>query len=212
MKANFLFIIIFISSTINCFSQVKQRTTNLQQNKIIASPVTQPKAKAVSPVTNNKVMLDAHKDMTIQVDRTNATLLDVFAYVYTGFDDDLGCGKDGDTHWSFGLFDENDKPIASFHDDSDNDIYEPTTGRTVKMHIDDQAKFSDFTSTNSGRIHVNIAPNGHDTWDFEKLALTFDFINPNFTLKISLAPGVLSQDHRDADLYFYYDGNNFVPR
>ena len=80
-------------------------------------------------------MLDAHKDMTIQVDRTNATLLDVFAYVYTGFDDDLGCGKDGDTHWSFGLFDENDKPIASFHDDCDYDIYDPTTGRTVKMHM-----------------------------------------------------------------------------
>ena len=44
------------------------------------------------------------------------------------------------------------------------------------------------------------------------LDLTFDFINPNFTLKISLAPGVLTQDHRDVDLYFYYDGNNFVPR
>lgn len=212
MKANFLLTVILFISTINCFSQAIQRTTNLKQNKTITTPVKQPKAETVSPVTSNKVLLDTHKNMTIPVDKTNATLLDVFAYVYTGFDDDLGCGKDGDTHWSFGLFDENDKPIASFHDDSDNDIYDPLTGRTVKMHIDNQAKFSDFTNTNSGRIHVNIAPNGHDTWDFEKLTLTFDFINPNFTLKISLAPGVLSQDHRDVDLYFYYDGNNFIPR
>jgi hypothetical protein len=145
--------------------------------------------------------------------RANAGLTDIFAYVTTGSNDlgnGWGCNKDPDTHWSFGLFDENDNPVASFHDDSNNDEYAPASSVTVKMHIDKQVKFSDFA--NGGHIHVNIAPNGNDSWCFDQLALTIGFANPNFTIKINLFPGLLSQDHRDVDLYFYYDGQNFILR
>jgi hypothetical protein len=41
---------------------------------------------------------------------------------------------------------------------------------------------------------------------------TLDFLNPNSAQKISWQGFRLSQDKRDIDLYFMYDGKNLVVR
>jgi len=60
-------------------------------------------------------------------------------------------------------------------------------------------------------IHVNIAPNGNDTWGTTKFVLVIDFQNPNSTQTISWDGFRLSEDKRDIDFYFKYDGKNLVP-
>uniref|UniRef100_UPI0035BBF1EE hypothetical protein n=1 Tax=Mucilaginibacter sp. TaxID=1882438 RepID=UPI0035BBF1EE len=104
-----------------------------------------------------------------------------------------------------------EKPITRFHDDSDNDEYEQgsTTG-PLKMHVDNAAVFGDFS--NRGHVHINIAPNGNDTWSIVQFSLSLDFLDPKTSQKITWGSMTLSQDKRDVDLYFYYDGNQFVPR
>lgn len=209
----------FIMSLIVCSLPAWSQSapaTNLSSKK---TPLVQPKSVVATQVTNHNVPLDTaktkimvgHQNINIPADRSNAQLLDVTGEVSSDGDSfDNSWGKDADTHWSFGLFDHNDKPVASFHDDSDNDKYNDADVISVKMHLDNPATLKDFTPI--GRIHVNIAPNGHDTWHFKQLKLTFDFINPNFTLQVSVYPGTMSQDHRDVDLIFAYDGQNFKSR
>ena len=76
--------------------------------------------------------------------------------------------------------------------------------------MDNSVLFSQFG--NGGHVHINIAPNGNDTWDIAQFTLTLDFVNPKLSQTITWPDITLSQDHRDADLYFIYDGQNFVPR
>lgn len=168
-------------------------------NPAIAPKMTQGVTPAPKVTT-----LDAHKNMSgLKVDSSKAQLLDVFIQILNGYD-----GKDHDTHWSTGLFDQHDNPISSFHDDSNTDEYVGGTWvGSLKMHSDRAATFGDFA--NAGRFHINIAPNGNDTWQFG-FFVTLDFINPKFSKTISWGNVTVSQDKRDADLFFAYDGSNFV--
>src|SRR5580704_16063960 len=99
---------------------------------------------------------------------SKASLLDAFVTVSTGtstqtFPVTSGDNKDPDTHWSCGIFDQNGRPISSFHDDSNTDEYvEGSITGPLQMHIDNAAVFGDFS--NGGHLHINIAPNGNDTW------------------------------------------------
>ncbi len=142
-------------------------------------------------------------------------MLDAFIYVSTGTTHILGTGindnKDPDTHWSCGIFDQSDRPITSFHDDSNSDEYPSGyTTPALKMHIDNAANFGDFS--NGGRLHINIAPNGHDTWNISQFVIVLDFQNPRIAQRINWNNISLSQDKRDIDLPFYYDGKSFRPR
>ena len=103
--------------------------------------------------------------------------------------------KDRDTHWSCGVFDQNEKQVTDFHDNSDNDEYiaGSTTG-PLKMNMDNSVLFSQFG--NGGHVHINIAPNGNDTWEIAKFTLTLDFVNPKLSQTISWPAITLSQDHR----------------
>jgi hypothetical protein len=151
---------------------------------------------------------------------SNATLLDAFVTVTTGtsaqyFPVTSGDNKDDDTHWSCGIFDQNGRPITSFHDDSNTDEYtQGTVTGPLQMHIDNSAVFGDFA--NNGHIHVNIAPNGNDTWGTTKFVLVMDFRpaggGSNFSQRISWDGFRLSQDKRDIDFYFMSDGKNLVAR
>jgi hypothetical protein len=160
---------------------------------------------------------NSNQNITIKVDSAKASLFDAFITVETGisastFPISSGSNKDADTHWSCGIFDQNERPISSFHDDSNSDEYtEASITGPLKMHIDNAAIFGDFS--NGGHLHINIAPNGNDTWDIDNFKLTIDFLNPKITKTIEWKRGIsLSQDKRDIDLYFVYDGKNFVPR
>ncbi len=192
-----------------------------------ATTKTQPKTAAVNPVIRQKTTTKAStlpvktlqsntsQNMTIKVDSAKATLNNVYFSLETG----LHVGKlfansynkDPDTHWSCGLFDQNENPITSFHDDNDNDEYaEMSTTGPLKMHMDNTATFGDFID--EGHIHINVAPKGNDTWGIGEYTLTLDFVNPKCEKKLTWYNITLSQDKRDVDLYFYYDGKNFVTR
>ena len=146
----------------------------------------------------------------------NAKLLDAFVTVSTGQSaptviSTSNYNKDKDTHWSCGIFDQNGRPITSFHDDSDNDEYaEGTMAGPLQMHIDNAAVLGDFAT--NGHIHINIAPNGNDTWQIGAFTLALDFQNPSLSQKLSWPGFILSQDKRDIDLYFLWDGKNLVVR
>jgi len=203
--------------------KAKIADTSLYQKSIIkTSPINHtPVENTVAPKNNNDLKALPKKENIASVGSSNmqpgkamASLFDLFITVETGTNGGgppSGDNKDPDTHWSCGVFDQNEKPIASFHDDSDNDEYPmASTNGPLKMHLDNGAIFSNFS--NGGHLHINIAPNGNDRWGISQFTLTLDFINPKCSQVISWPLIILSQDHRDADLYFIYDGQNFVPR
>ena len=196
-----------------------------QKNVIKTSPVNHtPMENSVAPKNSSEVKMPAKSGNIASVGSSNmqlgngvASVFDIFITVKTdaygegGFPISSGSNKDADTHWSCGVFDQNEKQIGSFHDDSDNDEYSPgSTNGPLKMHLDNAAIFNNFF--HGGHVHINIAPNGNDQWGIAQFILTFDFTNPNYTKQVSWQNLSLSQDHRDIDLYFIYDGQNFVPR
>jgi hypothetical protein len=64
----------------------------------------------------------------------------------------------------------------------------------------------------NGHIHINIAPNGNDTWQISSFTLALDFQNPSLSQKLTWWNIILSQDKRDIDLYYLWNGKNFVVR
>ncbi|MFI5186171.1 MAG: hypothetical protein ACHQF0_05570 [Chitinophagales bacterium] len=208
----------------------KTLTTNtvLPGNIVKATPITntsktagketQKTNSAATTIETKKDKTSVIKETTVPVapDFSKASLLDAFFTLGTGvsavtFPVSSGDNKDPDTHWSCGVFDQNGKPVASFHDDSNTDEYaQGSKTGPLQMHIDNPAIFRDFS--NGGHLHINIAPNGNDTWVITYFTLTLDFSNPKFTQTIKFYPESLTQDHRDDDLYFVYDGKDLVPR
>lgn len=163
----------------------------------------------------NQLKAIPYKKIPIPPDISKANLLDVFFKLETGMAQVNftfhSYNKDPDTHWSFGIFDQNERSITSFHDDSDNDEYpDGSTTGPLKMTMVNAAVFDDFS--NGGHIHINIAPKGNDEWRMDNFSITLDFLNPKTSQTITWYGLALTQDKRDADLYFYYDGKNFVPR
>ena len=169
MKINFLFIVAFLLVTANCFSQTAAQKKQAEQKKATTKPPT----AVINPIIQQKITTKAStvpvktmqsatgQNMSIKVDSAKATLNSVYFSLETG----LHVGKlfansynkDPDTHWSCGLFDQNENPITSFHDDNDNDEYaEMSTTGPLKMHMDNTATFGDFI--NEGHIHINVAP------------------------------------------------------
>lgn len=146
----------------------------------------------------------------------NAKLIDAFVTVNTGYGpvsvlSSPDYGKDKDTHWSCGIFDQNGRPVTSFHDDSNTDEYpQGSTKGPLQMHIDNAAVLGDFAS--NGHIHINIAPNGNDTWVLSSFTLEIDFQNPSSSQKLTWSNITMSQDSRDVDLYFLWNGKNLVTR
>lgn len=205
-------------------------TSLINKNVIKVSAINhRPEENTVAPKNNNIVKMPSTKTNIASVGSSNmqfgnglASLFDIFITVETGSNDinslgliGSGDNKDPDTHWSCGVFyfdqNGNEKQVTDFHDNSDNDEYAlgSITG-PLKMNMDNKALFNQFG--NGGHLHINIAPNGNDTWIITKFTLTLDFVNPKVSKAITWQYITLSQDHRDADLYFIYDGENFVPR
>ena len=192
-------------------------TTNTSKPTVLETQKSN-SAITAAPITGKKtkIIVINEKRIPIPPDLSKASLLDAFVSVSTGYTNPAvimlsNYNKDPDTHWSCGIFDQNERPITSFHDDSNTDEYpENSTAGPLKMHIDNTAVFDDFST--DGHIHINIAPNGNDTWSITNFTLTLDFINPNITQKLTWTNIELSQDKRDIDLSFYYDGKNLVTR
>ncbi len=206
-----------------------EKTVIPQANIVKASSATNNAKPAVMETKNNhtaNIVSVAPKKVTIipiketrnpvAPDLSKASLLDAFVTVATGMSSQTfpvtsGDNKDADTHWSCGTFDQNGRPVTSFHDDSNSDEYaQGSITGPLQMHIDNAAAFGDFS--NGGHLHINIAPNGNDTWGITQFTLALDFLNPNSAQKITWQGFTLSQDKRDIDLYFMYDGKNLVVR
>ena len=163
----------------------------------------------------NQLKVIPYKKVPIPPDISKASLLDVFFKLQTAMAQVNftfhSYNKDPDTHWSFGIFDQNERSITSFHDDSDNDEYpDGSITGPLKMSMVNAAVFGDFS--NGGHIHINIAPKGNDEWRMDNFSITLDFLNPKTSQTITWYGLLLTQDKRDADLYFYYDGKDFVAR
>jgi hypothetical protein len=203
-------------------------TSLYQKNIIKTSPINHtPEQNTVIPKNNSDLKLLPKKENIASVGSSNmqagkamASLFDIFISIKTGTFAGSGTSLDGDnkdrdTHWSCGVFDfdqnGNEKQVTDFHDNSDNDEYTAAsiTG-PLKMNMDNSVLFNQFG--NGGHVHINIAPIGNDTWEIDQFTLTLDFVNPKLSQTITWPGIMLSQDHRDADLYFIYDGQNFVPR
>ncbi len=155
------------------------------------------------PLCVPKAMDNASLDCSGNSNDANAT----YAVIQTG--NNSGDNKDPDTHYSFGIFDNNSRPIASFHDDSNNDPYnEGTTSPSLYLNSQNSAAFKDFVGGAGGRVHINIAPNGHDTWNIGSFSLFLKFTNPTSTQKLTWTGINLSEGQRDIDLNFMYDKNS----
>lgn len=237
MKPIFLCLSILLLGT-NAFSQIPQKRnmqkaksdtipkvmvakTVLPKTNIVKTPATTNTSKptvletqksnsaiTAAPITGKKNKIIVINETRVP-DYSRSSLLDAFFTLETGTC--LSCNKDADTHWSCGIFDQNGRPVASFHDDSNTDEYaEGSTTGPLKMHIDNAAIFGDFA--NGGHLHINIAPNGNDAWRMAYFTVAFDFLNPKFSQQLTWFGIDLGQDKRDIDLSFYYDGKNLITR
>lgn len=196
----------------------KEETTALRNPNLVAANSVNPKSTADVSSIRNPNLVPA-KPATVTPPAPNilqAKLLDAFVTVSTGQSavaviTTANYNKDPDTHWSCGTFDVNGRPVSSFHDDSNTDEYpEGSVNGPLQMHIDNPAVLGDFAT--NGHLHINIAPNGNDTWQISAFTLALDFQNPSLSQKISWSNITLSQDKRDIDLYFLWDGKNLVAR
>lgn len=215
-----IFSLVILFTTFTSYSQIAAKK-QMQQNapsrmSMAQKTVVTPSAQEItmkSKNTGTKIIAGPPIHI-VPLTLAKATLQDAFLSVTTGGGNIMLTGtndnKDPNTHWSCGLFDGNETDVTSFHDDSNNDEYANGSKRVLKMHIDKSALFGDFES--SGHIHINIAPVGHDTWFISDFTITLDFLEPKNSQKITWNNIKLDQDNRNVDLYFYYDGNNFVPR
>lgn len=219
MKSTIFFLIILFIK-FSSYSQIAAKT-QMKQNSTSRTPVQQttnitPSAQEITVKSKNTgtKIIPGPPIHIVPIDLAKATLTDAFLSVTTGGGKIYGTGyndnKDHNTHWSCGLFDVNETDVTSFHDNSDDDEYANGSKRVLKMHIDKAALFGGFES--SGHVHINIAPVGDDTWHISNFALTLDFLEPKASQTITWTNIKLDQDNRNVDLYFYYDGNNFVPR
>lgn len=220
MKSTIFFLIILLT-TFTSFSQFAAKK-QMQQSSPSTMPMTEktvvtPSAQEItvkSKNTGTKIITGGASYHIVPLALAKATLNDAFISVSTGGGKIIGTtindNKDRNTHWSCGLFDQNETDVTSFHDNSDYDEYANGSNRVLKMHIDKPALFSDFEKT--GRIHINIAPVGNDTWIISDFSLTLDFLEPKNSQTITWHKITLTQDSRNVDLYFYFDGTNFVAR
>ncbi len=125
-------------------------------------------------------------------------------------------GKDKDTHYTLELFNSNNQEAAMYVNNSNSDEYAKYESNAVQMTAGTPTGkiiykgslplpemrapvLADFS--NGGRIHISIAPNGHDTWNIQnfKVTLTFQGQKPH---TIQWSSKTLSQDTRDKDLLF----------
>ena len=189
----------------DCFAQIQP------QKAILISPTS---ANTKTLIIKNKGLAKLTPSPIKQPpapDYKNATLVSAYVTVITGVTNagyNKDDNKDGDTHWSCGTFNQSGADITSFHDNSDHDEYVVGSRKMLQMQLDKTAIMGDFESL--GRLHINIAPNGNDTWKIYQFTLTMNFDNPRSQQNINWEDIVLTQDQRDADLYFYFNGKNLV--
>ncbi len=109
--------------------------------------------------------------------------------------------KAANMHWSCILFDQNNRQIASFQDNSNQDEYSAGSETTaLKMQNGNAATFGDFSK--GGRLHITIEPKGNESWKISVLKLTLDFLNPKLTQNLSWKEIDLSTRKKEADLFF----------
>ena len=212
-----LFILLIASTS---FSQIAQKRPMVKSQPVAPRPIVKTTATtSAQPITVKSKdpgtkIIPGPKYTKVPLSLAKAYITDAFISVTTGGANMMLTGtndnKDPDTHWSCGVFDQNETDITSFHDNSNKDEYANGSKRVLKMKADKTALFGDFE--NSGHVHINIAPVGNDTWFISDYTLTLDFLEPKNTQKITWTNIKLDQDNRNVDLYFYYDGNNFVAR
>ena len=196
MKPIFLCLVLFLLATINSFSQVLQK-------KQMTTPVMQRNTIIKSSVNAGKMQGSLNQNTNTIVDSAKATLLDASFFIVTAKNSSLdpATNKDINTHWSCALFDQNNRQVASFYDDNNNDEYVSGSQTSVlKMQINNTTTFGDFSK--GGRLHISITPKGNDTWEISDFNLTIDFHNPAFTQKLTWNGIKLSQDEKDVDLFF----------
>jgi uncharacterized membrane protein len=194
MKPIFLCLIVFLLVTIKSFSQVLQR-------KQTTTPVVQRTITKTS-VIPRKMQSSIPQNTSTKIDSAKATLYDASFVVVTAKNSSLDpeTNKAANTHWSCTLFDQNNRQVASFNDDSNDEYVSGYQTPVLKMQVDNATLLGDFSK--GGRLHISITPKGNDTWEISDFNLTIDFHNPLFTQKLTWNGIKLSQDKKDVDLFF----------
>jgi len=187
------------------FSQTVQKTIVKSPAAARNSAVQQNMATKTPLATNNIITSQSVRSRT---DSAKATLADVSFLVSTlnSSAQDPGTNKAADTHWSCTLFDQNNREVASFQDNSNTDEYgSGSTTPLLKMQTESAVTFGDFQ--NGGRLHISIVPSGDDTWEISEFDLNLGFSFPNFTSKLKWSGIRLTQDNKDVDVFFSQQNN-----
>jgi len=198
---------------LNCFSQItaqkkqaEQVRTTSKTTPALANPMGQQNTAAKTATTTNNNVLTA--PINKKPDSAKAVLSNASFVVTTArsYNVDPGANKAADTHWSCILFDQTNRQIASFQDNSNADEYISGSQTPVlEMHIDNSALFGDLSK--GGRIHISITPSGNDTWEISEFDLSLDFSVPKFTCQLKWNGIRLTQDIKDIDLFFTQQNN-----
>lgn len=185
-----------------CLSQTVTKTaqtkTAVKSNAAIINPAVQQNSAIKTSSTSNAI-----------VDSVKASLLQASFVVHTAsnYAQDPGTNKAADTHWLCVLFDQNNREVASFQDNSNSDEYASGSQTpTLKMQTVNAATFADFQ--NGGHLHISIAPSGNDTWEISEFDLTLDFSSPKFSKSFNWSGIRLTQDSREIDVNFNQQNNS----
>lgn len=128
-------------------------------------------------------------------------LIDAIVSIQTGDDD-----KDHDTHYTVSVYNKQNKLLASYSDNSD-DKYDDRTTKEKQLKIANGITSDDISIANGGKVHIEIRPNGHDTWKVSSLKLVLNFEN-NIQKLITVSGLQLSQDSKSNDTFFNAQFNN----
>jgi hypothetical protein len=147
--------------------------------------------KAVKPLTQKTVVPTSTNKITNTV--TSATLSNEYFSITNE------TGKAANIHWSCSLYDQNNKQVASFQDNNQDEYSAGSEVSNLEMQNINAATFGDFSK--GGRLHITVESKGNESWTISVLQLTLNFLNPNFTQNLTWKAIDLSGGKKELDLF-----------
>ncbi len=177
-------IIILSIITANSFSQtlLPRKSNAVLQQKISATQLVIQKNSSTGKTSTSRTMDSAIATLSHQY----------FSLLNT-------TRKPADVHWSCVLYDQNNRQVASFTDNNNDDYSAGSQSAIINLQTDNSADYGAFV--NGGKIHISISSNGNTNWVINTFNLSLDFVNPSFTTKYDWSNIDLSSSKKQADLF-----------
>lgn len=206
MRSFILFLPAFLTA-MTSLSQTVQKTT-VKSPVAVKNAAVQQSSAVKTSATSTAVI---NHNSNVKVDSAKASLVSASFEIGIAASNVQGPGtnKALDTHWSCTLFDQNNREVARFQDNSNSDEYvSGSETPLLNMQLESAVTFGDLLK--AGRFHISITPGGNDTWEISEFDLNLAFSSPGFNSKLIWNSIRLTQNNKDIDLFFSQQNNGVL--